>query len=309
MNWRPTHTDDTSGADRANEDDAGLGKRPQHDTVAKLALRRLLSVNLWQVNSIILALIAVAVLVSLGSSTHLEAPKTLLARYAAEGAAFAGFTIDRITVTGRGQADADDIATAIDARRGAPILAFDTAAAKARLERLGWVDSARVSRLLPDQISVSIDERAPYALWQNKGEVEIVDKEGVVLEGLRLRDHLHLPLVVGTGAGVAARGLIDRLSPYRAIVERLRAMVRVADRRWTLTLDGDLDVLLPEEGIDAALARLDAIDRQIQVFSRDLVAVDLRLPDRVTFREPGETDAKATAPLASAPAKESRSGG
>jgi cell division protein FtsQ len=41
---------------------------------------------------------------------------------------------------------------------------------------------------------------------------------------------------------------------------------------------------LPEANVASALERLIAIDREAKLLSRDIVAVDLRLPDRVTVR-------------------------
>ena len=41
---------------------------------------------------------------------------------------------------------------------------------------------------------------------------------------------------------------------------------------------------LPEGNVEAALDRLVTLDREKKLLSRDIVAVDLRLPDRVTVR-------------------------
>jgi cell division protein FtsQ len=45
-----------------------------------------------------------------------------------------------------------------------------------------------------------------------------------------------------------------------------------------------IDVRLPENGVEAALETLIRLDREKKLFSRDIVAIDLRLPDRVTVR-------------------------
>jgi cell division protein FtsQ len=43
-------------------------------------------------------------------------------------------------------------------------------------------------------------------------------------------------------------------------------------------------VRLPETNVEQALDRLVTLDREKKLLSRDIVAVDLRLPDRVTVR-------------------------
>jgi cell division protein FtsQ len=46
-------------------------------------------------------------------------------------------------------------------------------------------------------------------------------------------------------------------------------------------------VRLPEAGLEQALERLVALDREKKLLSRDITSVDLRLPDRVTVRLSG----------------------
>jgi cell division protein FtsQ len=61
--------------------------------------------------------------------------------------------------------------------------------------------------------------------------------------------------------------------------------VLVAERRWTLHLKGGLEVLLPERNAERALQTLVELDRTKQLLTRDIVAIDLRLADRVTVRQ------------------------
>ena len=62
------------------------------------------------------------------------------------------------------------------------------------------------------------------------------------------------------------------------------AAVLIAERRWNLRLKNGIDVRLPESGVDQALAELITLDHDKKLMSRDLVAIDLRLPDRITVR-------------------------
>src|SRR5690606_11863498 len=66
------------------------------------------------------------------------------------------------------------------------------------------------------------------------------------------------------------------------LLQRVRAFVRVSDRRWNLRLENGVDVKLPETGVAKALSDLAAYDTKYKVLSRDIVSVDLRLPDRVS---------------------------
>ncbi len=121
----------------------------------------------------------------------------------------AGFGVKRITV--KGQLHATDAVDHRGARRGPDtmMLDFDTDAAKARLEAVPWIRHAQVMRLLPSTLQVVVEERTPFAIWQNKGQTYVVDAEGVVLAPAMREAYPSLPLVVGEGAGKSAAELFD----------------------------------------------------------------------------------------------------
>jgi len=117
--------------------------------------------------------------------------------------------------------------------------------------------------------------------------------------------HLAPPSVVGAGLvcdnGVhqQLRGAERQANSFLSILDRfpdiraaLRASILVADRRWDIILRNGIDVHLPETDVAPALERLVALDREKKLLSRDITAVDLRLPDRVNVRL---TDAAAQA--------------
>ncbi len=58
----------------------------------------------------------------------------------------------------------------------------------------------------------------------------------------------------------------------------------MAGRRWTLKVDNGIDVRLPEQGASAALARLARLEREHKLLDRDVIAIDLRMADRVVVR-------------------------
>ena len=93
-----------------------------------------------------------------------------------------------------------------------------------------------------------------------------------------------LPLVVGAGAEHAGRDFLKLIERYPDIARRVDASVLVADRRWSLHLRDGVEVLLPEIAPEHALQTLSDLDRDNKLLARDIVTVDLRLPDRVTVR-------------------------
>lgn len=196
----------------------------------------------------------------------------------------AGFGVKRITLNGHLRATDAAITAALGAGPDTMMLGFDTDAAKARLEAVPWIRHAQVMRLLPSTLQVVIEERTPYAIWQNKGQTYVVDAEGVVLAPALREAHAGLPLVVGEGAGRNAAQLFDQLNSHDDLAQNLVAAIRVGDRRWTLKLASGLEIMLPDDNVGEALASLAKLDRERGVLKRDIAAVDLRLLDRVTVR-------------------------
>jgi cell division protein FtsQ len=198
--------------------------------------------------------------------------------------AMAGFSIDDVTVVGRSHADSQQLLSALAVKRGDPIFGFDTEAARARLERVDWVKSATVTRLLPDAIRIDIVERKPFAIWQRGGALSVVDARGHPITDENDQNYGNLPLIVGFGGAREAEdilGLMANVQPQ--LLSRIRAFVRVGNRRWNLRLENGVDVKLPEVGVEKALADIVSLDANYKIFSRDIESVDLRLPDRVTI--------------------------
>lgn len=205
---------------------------------------------------------------------------------ALEATARAGFRIEEITVSGRGRTSLDDIAAALGARHGTPILAVDLERVKDRLEAIPSVRIAAVERRLPGSLHVAIVERTPVALWQNNGEHMLVDRDGHQIPG-SIAGFEDLPLVVGDGAGVRADELLTMLAAEPQLAARVKAAIRVANRRWNVMLDDaahGLEVRLPEDGAEAAWHKLAQLERDKGVTNRQVSMIDLRTPDRMVLK-------------------------
>ena len=213
----------------------------------------------------------------------------------------AGFGVKRIIVEGQQRATDAEITAALKAGPDTMMLGFDTDAAKARLEAVPWIRHAQVMRLLPSTLQVVLEERVPYAIWQNHGQTYVVDAEGVTLAPALREAYADLPLVVGEGAAKAASALYDALKPYGDLKQKMIAALRVGDRRWTLKLASGLEIMLPDDNVDEALASLTKLDEERGLLKRDIAAVDLRLLDRVTVRL--REDADASSPDAATPSE------
>lgn len=229
-------------------------------------------------------------------------------------AARLGFRLERLEVEGRINTPAPLLGAAIGYGRGAPLLSIPLEALRARLESLAWVEHAEVERHLPDTLLVRLTERRPFAIWQHEGRFTLIDQAGHDVGGEGLAAFRDLPLVVGADAPLHAAEIVGLLERFPVIRAHVAAYVRVGGRRWTLHLRNGTDVLLPESGEEAALARLADLEKTHSLLERGLVSIDLRLPDRLVLRlrpgaDGGEGGAEAPAPPAPPPVSTPAPGG
>jgi cell division protein FtsQ len=205
-----------------------------------------------------------------------------------------GLSVASVEVEGREHESREAILDALDVRRGSPILALDPAEAKARLEALPWVRSAAVERQMPDTIRVRLVERRPLAFWQRNNKLVLVDADGTVLATDHLDGYGTLLVLVGDDAPAQCGALRDILTTEPALATRVEAAVRVGGRRWNLRLDNGLEVELPELDAAGAWHRLAEAEQSSHVLERNILSVDLRLPDRLGVRLVPEPPKEAT---------------
>jgi cell division protein FtsQ len=236
-----------------------------------------------------LMLLGAGALSAVGLGLYLADPagrvQSVVENAAALGEA-AGLEVREVILEGRVNAPLELVSAAVGLRRGDPILDFSPSDARARLESIAWVESAHVERRLPGTILVRLTERTPFAIWQHQGRFSIIDRDGRVVTSDTLDAFGPLPLVVGAGAETRGAELYDLLLAHRPILERTLAMVRVGERRWNLRLHNGVDVLLPEGQEAPALNRLAEMHERHALLDRPLVAIDMRLPDRMVLRQP-----------------------
>ena len=195
-----------------------------------------------------------------------------------------GLVVEEVWVTGRSEAEKTALLAALGVARGTPILRFDPAAARDRVEALGWVREASVRRSLPNEIHLHIVERRPLALWQHGGKMLLIGQDAKPITSRNLGRFTNLPLLVGEDAPGHAARLFDVLAAEPALGKRVVSAIRVGGRRWNLKLDNEVEVRLPEQDPLAAWMRLGKLEREQGVLSRDVSVLDLRLPDRVVLR-------------------------
>lgn len=238
----------------------------------------------------VIAAIAGFLLLS-GGYVGLAAERT--GRLVQSAAVAAGLDIRRVTALGLEQTSEQDMMGAVGPVVGASIAHFDIHQARARVEALGWVRSAAITRLWPNTVHVSIREREPAAVWQLSGELYLIDQNGAVIRAIDAYEFSNLPLIVGSGAPETVSPALQALRAQPALWGKASALVRVGERRWNLRLKSGGDVKFPEDDIDQAIRTLGDLQAAYGILDRPLEYVDLRDPARLVYRERDEEEDQA----------------
>ena len=195
-----------------------------------------------------------------------------------------GFKLKTVHIEGASPMAKADILNATALYQDQPTLGMDLNDLRARVEGVGWVKSAKVVRLLPDTVFISVEERPALAVWQHSGAMRVIDGEGRIIREADAARFPQLPLVVGQGADQAAGAILPAVNARPRLRDRLEALVRVDDRRWDLRLkDGSL-IQLPAIDEESALIQLDQLDQRQRILDLGFARIDLRDPEMVAVR-------------------------
>src|SRR5215468_6101184 len=195
-----------------------------------------------------------------------------------------GFRITTVAINGRKQLSQDEVLAIGGVNGRSSLLFLDAAAVRDQLKANPWIADATVIKFYPGSLEIDIVERSAFALWQKDGRLSVIADDGAVLEPYLQRRFLSLPLVVGKGAETHARDFLALLARYPQVNNVTKAAIYVGERRWNLRTRDGLDIRLPEHDVGNALATLSKLDKEDHLFSRDIVAIDMRLADRLTVQ-------------------------
>lgn len=212
-----------------------------------------------------------------------------------------GFAVDQIKVVGNRQTSEIDILDRLGLDGWTSLIGFDAEAARERIATLPWVEGAAVRKVYPHTLEVRVQEREPFALWQQGDALSVIERSGAVIAPFSGGKQVLLPLIIGTGAPAKAPDFLEKIKRYPELAARVKGYIRVGERRWDLKLENGITIKLPEDGEDQAIAELIKLDHDNGLLGRDIAAVDLRLSDRLVVELSPEAATQREAALSEKP--------
>jgi len=149
------------------------------------------------------------------------------------------------------------------------------------IKKLPWVKNVVVSRNLPSDLMVRIEEYQPFAIWQNEKAQYVIDKDGHQIIAIKdVGEFPDLLILSGDKANLNVRSLFDILALDPKISQNVYSATWIGLRRWNIGFKNNLLVELPDEDAGKAWKKL------IKIYNMsgsliDLKVIDLRIQDKV----------------------------
>ncbi|MBN9887410.1 cell division protein FtsQ/DivIB [Salipiger abyssi] len=199
------------------------------------------------------------------------------------------FMVNLMAIDGASPGVSDDIREILPIDFPVSSFDLDLVLMQGAIVGLDAVESARLRIRQGGVLQIDVTERVPVALWRLRGELELLDDTGARVGPAMVRsEYPGLPVIAGKGADDFVAEAVELVQAAAPLAGRLRGLERIGERRWDVVLDRGQRLMLPETGAVRALERAIAMDQAVDMLSRDIAAVDLRLPRRPTLRLNGE---------------------
>jgi cell division protein FtsQ len=129
----------------------------------------------------------------------------------------------QIHVTGNQYVARDAVVALFAPDRNRSMLRVPLDSRRAQIERISWVESARVMRALPEGIHVDLVERRPVAFLRLGSEMALVDAHGVILER-PVQGDFRLPVVSGLDEATPRDERERRLRLFQQFLTEIEAV-------------------------------------------------------------------------------------
>jgi cell division protein FtsQ len=153
---------------------------------------------------------------------------------------------DQIEVSGNRIVSREAVLQQFVQDRSRSVLRVPLDVRRSEIERITWVESATVQRILPNRLRVELTERTPVAFVRNGNELALIDAHGVILDRPQGED-IHFPIVTGVSEDVPRDQREKRMLTYEEFIKDID-LVRVgsSDRvsEIDLSIPKDLRVVM-----------------------------------------------------------------
>ena len=147
------------------------------------------------------------------------------------------------------------------------------------------VDFSKIRITENGVLEIFISERLPAVIHRYNKQLMLLDINGRRIgEVFSRADRQDLPLVVGLGANLRVFEALEIYNSSAAILNRIRGIILVGERRWDIVLDSGQRIKLPEKEPKIALISFLRSDKSKRILGGTFSIVDLRYKGQIIVR-------------------------
>ena len=188
-----------------------------------------------------------------------------------------GFIVKNIEILGLNHLDKDDIIKIISSYNNINIFSIKIKNIYKEIKNNPWIKKVTVEIIYPNTIKISLTEKKPIAIWQNRYGNSLISKNGDVISEKNLKKFKsYLPIIIGQNAHKNVHSILDILSSNKDFVKNIWSLTFVNERRWDVHFKQGLTIKLPSDSVEKAWEKVLYLDKKFNILNLDLTELDLR---------------------------------
>ena len=155
---------------------------------------------------------------------------------------------------------------------------FDTIEKK--IKEIDFIESFKIKKVYPNEIQITIREKKPIAIIQNKKKKKYFTSSGDLIDFIDLKRFENLPLVYGDKESFA--GIHNNLKNLNFPIAKIKKFYLFESKRWDLLTTKNQLIKLPTENYDKSLVNFMTLKDKINFNTYKIF--DYRIKDQLILK-------------------------
>ena len=160
------------------------------------------------------------------------------------------------------------------------ILFSDLDTIEKKIKEIDFIESFKIKKVYPNEIQITIREKKPIAIIQNKKKKKYFTSNGDLIDFIDLKRFENLPLVYGDKESFA--GIHNNLKSLNFPITKIKKFYLFESKRWDLLTTKNQLIKLPIENYDKSLVNFMTLKDKINFTEYKIF--DYRIKDQLILK-------------------------
>jgi cell division protein FtsQ len=192
------------------------------------------------------------------------------------------FLVKNIETIGRKRASKPKLLSILKNYQNTTLLSLDLESIQLEVEKVPWIKKVIIRRILPNKLSLTIEEFIPKAVWVRGRDRFVLDRNGYLIEKIFDQEYKNYFTVKGVEADLNLMMLIENLENFPEIYNQIDYANFIGRRRWDLHYKTGVKILLPQDKVNDSLSILQSYIKNNRLIEKGHKKIDLRVDGKIT---------------------------